>query len=199
MASKNSTTRWSTTSAAADCCAVWFCGPRTERPSKPPRGTPGSGHAAAPDVIRLAPPLIITEAQLDSFLPPPCPQSWTPRDGRLTILRHFLRDDDRPRPSRPRCCHWPPTEGGPGGPPSPGGGPRGRRGDLRQELHSHPVLLRDGHRPARQCRRGRRPLHPTGRDEKDTGQVPSLRQTRSCGARSTRAARQKWPPRQPFR
>ena len=47
-------------------------------------------NAAAPNVIRLAPPLVITEAQIDSFL------TAFPAvlDKAVSMIRHFLRDDD---------------------------------------------------------------------------------------------------------
>ena len=50
-------------------------------------------NAAAPDVIRLAPPLVITEAQIDDFLTA-LPGVLDNGDGGRHVTRHFLRDDD---------------------------------------------------------------------------------------------------------
>ena len=62
-------------------------------------------NAAAPDVIRLAPPLIITEAQVDEFL--------TALPGVLDKAGTAMSPDTscatttcRPT-SRPRCSRWP--------------------------------------------------------------------------------------------
>ena len=61
--------RWSTTSAAADCCVAWCCAPKPPSPSRAAARDAGFlVNAAAPDVIRLAPPLVITEGQIDDFL-----------------------------------------------------------------------------------------------------------------------------------
>ncbi len=49
-------------------------------------------NAAAPDVIRLAPPLIITEAQIDGFVA--ALPGILDTAGATRMTRHFLRDDD---------------------------------------------------------------------------------------------------------
>ncbi len=48
-------------------------------------------NAAAPDVIRLAPPLVITEGQIDDFLKA---LPGVLDKGAAVMTRHFLRDDD---------------------------------------------------------------------------------------------------------
>ena len=68
-ASRDWTIRWWTTSAAAGCCVVWCCATAAGKNVETAARKAGFlVNAAAPDVIRLAPPLIITEAQVDSFL-----------------------------------------------------------------------------------------------------------------------------------
>ena len=69
----------STTSAAADCCRV-SCSPppRAKAVEAAARDAGFLVNAAAPDVIRLAPPLIITEAPDRRLSSPRCPASSTP-------------------------------------------------------------------------------------------------------------------------
>ena len=50
-------------------------------------------NAPRPDVLRLAPPLIITAAQLDGFVAGPAQDHLRSRCRRMS-LRHFLADDD---------------------------------------------------------------------------------------------------------
>ena len=60
----------STTSAArACCCGIVLTAPQRPRRSRPRRATPGSWSTPPqPDVVRLAPPLVVTEAQIDAFV-----------------------------------------------------------------------------------------------------------------------------------
>ena len=63
-------------------------------------------NAPRPDVLRLAPPLIVTAAQLDSFVAA-LPGLLGPDRGSMT-LRHFLADDDLTRRrAGGRCWTWP--------------------------------------------------------------------------------------------
>ena len=61
--------RWSTTSAVAGCCSASSSPPMSPSRSRSRPGTPGSSSTPPrPNVIRLAPPLILTDAQVDDFL-----------------------------------------------------------------------------------------------------------------------------------
>ena len=64
-------------------------------------------NAAAPDVIRLAPPLVITEAQIDDFLtalPGVLRQGGRRHDYGISCATTTSRPT-----SRPRCWRWPPN------------------------------------------------------------------------------------------
>ena len=64
-------------------------------------------NAPAPNVIRLVPPLILTDAQVGDFLGA-FPKILDAATRIFTMTRHFLRDDDRhARTSRRRFSGWP--------------------------------------------------------------------------------------------
>ena len=54
--------------AGACCCGVALTAPLAKPVEAAARDAGFLVNAAAPDVVRLAPPLIITEAQIDEFL-----------------------------------------------------------------------------------------------------------------------------------
>ena len=122
-------------------------------------------NAATPDVIRLAPPLVVTDAQVDAFLTAlPGSSRYGHSGGSCDMtLRHFLRDDDlTPTEQAEVLALAPRTQEG-AVQPQAAGGATWRRGHLREELDADPVLVRDGHRAARRTRRsGRRAQHSTG-------------------------------------
>src|SRR6266511_2425302 len=116
-------------------------------------------NAVAPDVVRLAPPLIVTAEQVEAFL------------AALPAALDAATEPGRPGGGpRPRGDHE--------GRPVPV--PAARRpavggGHLREAVAAHPGLLRRGHRRARRSpRRDRQPGHAlrAGRDD------------RRCGART---------------
>ena len=91
-ASSRCVIRSSTMSAAAGCCAESRCSaPEGKTVETAARDAGFLVNAAAPDVIRLAPPLIITEAQIDRI---PHRAARRAGHGGVVMARHFLRDDD---------------------------------------------------------------------------------------------------------
>ena len=84
--SRPSATRWSPASAAPACCrrSPWPASTRPPSPRWP--ATPGFiVNPVAPDAIRLAPPLVVTTAELDLFvdaLPGLLDAATTPEDAR---------------------------------------------------------------------------------------------------------------------
>ena len=138
------------------------CGAHSRSPTtRPPRSKPRPARAACsstpsvPTSIRLAPPLILTEADVDEALP-----ILAARIGER-MIRHFLRDDDLSPDeldagARPRRR----DEGRPAPLPAAARA-EDRRADLRQADAAHPAVVRD------RRRRTRRPAahhrHPPGR------------------------------------
>ena len=69
-------------------------------------------NAVKPDVIRLAPPLIVEPAEAEAAVETlgaalAAVSRPTEPPGELVVSRHFLRDDDLARPSWWRCWTWP--------------------------------------------------------------------------------------------
>ena len=138
-------------------------------------------NAAKPNVIRLAPPLILTEEQADGFvaaLPAYSMRAIGSSEGAVnTVVRHFLRDDDVTPAEQAEILALA-AESEEGAVRSASArGPARRRRDLREELDPHPFLVRNGHRAARRSRRGGRraqiPSSAARRRCADTGRVLS--------------------------
>ena len=118
-------------------------------------------------------------------------------------LTHFLRDDDlTPAQQAEVLALAAELKKAPFSRPPARGTARGRR-DLREELDAYPLLVRDGHRPARRSRRGRRRPDDPARSRGDAARTPVVScrgtSTPSCGGPSARSDSTRWPPAQPSR
>ena len=164
---------------------------RRPRPSRPPPATPGSWSTPPRPTWsgwrrRWSSP----RRRSTSFLTALPGVLDKAAQRRIAMTRHFLRDDDlTPDEQAEVLALAAELKKRPVQPPA-AGGPARRRGDLRQELHPHPVLVRDGHRAARRARRRRRrPQHPAG-PRGDAARTPArccpATSTPSCGAPSAR-------------
>ena len=89
---RRSATRWSAASAGAGCwCGIVLTEPRGRARSRRRRGTPGFlVNAVRPDVVRLAPPLVLTDAEWPSSSTA-LPGTWT-RSARHRIGGGAARD-----------------------------------------------------------------------------------------------------------
>ena len=163
------------------------------RPSRPPRATPASWSTPPRPTSSGWRRRWSSPTPRSTRSSPRCPPSSTPPHGarRHRDLRHFLRDDDLSPDEQAEVLALAAELKKDAAQPAPAGGPARRRGHLREELHPHPVLVRDGHRPARRPRRRRRrPQHPA-RPRGDAGGhrrgcCPAT-STPSCGGRSRRS------------
>ncbi len=151
------TTRWSPASAVAGCCAaITLTAPVAAAVADAALDAGFIINAPRPDVLRLAPPLIITAAQLDTFVA--ALPELLDRAGRRS--RHdpaALPGRRRPEPGRAdrgprprRRAQGRPVHGHAVRRPAHG------RGALRQADAAHPDLVRGRHRRARRLPDDRR-------------------------------------------
>ena len=126
-----------------------------------------------PSRIRLAPPLVLTEADAAAFL-----DAWPSDPGRRRALvtRHFLADDDLTRPSRPQVLDLAAEAQGLAVRRPALRRPAVGRDDLRQAHAAHPGVVRGRHRRAR-----RQP--DAGRRQAGRHRRPGVRRGRRPGAR----------------
>ena len=150
---------------------------------------------AVPDRVRLAPPLVLTEAQAEEFL------DRAARDpGRAATsdcLRHLLRDDDLTPAEQAEVLDLAVALKADPFARTPAGGPEGGRGALRQASTRTRRLVRGRHRPARRHPDDRRRAGQPARPRRDhrrhrPGAVPLRRRDRLAHRATSRASR-RWP------
>ncbi len=145
-------------------------------------GAPGSWSTRSPRTsIRLAPPLILTDAQADAFvaaLPgildaamarriPPVDRH---RPKGRSVTRHFLRDDDLSPAEQAEVLDLADRDEGRPVRPAAAGRAAGGRGAVRQAVDPHPGVVRGRHRRARRLPAGhRRADHPVRPGRADRG------------------------------
>ena len=151
-------TRGSPRSAARACCiGLDLTAAALGRGRRAPRWSAASSSTTRrPTVIRLAPPLVLT-ARRRRRVPGRLARrsSTTRRRSGAAMTRHFLRDDDLARPSRPRCSTSPPAQAAPYDAQA-ARRPAHGRDDLRQADAAHPGVVRRRHRRARRLPDARR-------------------------------------------
>ena len=116
-ASRGSATRASAASAGGARCSASSSPPTSPRALEAQLRAAGFlTNAVAPGVLRLAPPLVLTDAQVDAFVAAlPAALDAALENSSDPALPQGRRP--QPRPSRPRCWRWPPRSRRPGTPP----------------------------------------------------------------------------------